>query len=162
MPWRGLLCAILLVAINGAQHALAQTAPAPALTLTTVDGQKFRLSDLRGKIVLVNFWATTCAICLVERPELVQTYLQYRPKGLEILAIAMPYDTTELIKRHRAKYPMPFPIVWDRDGDIAHLFGDVPGTPTTFIVDRNGRLVSKTVGRLDFDKLQRFIDRPLN
>lgn len=162
VPWRRLLYAILLVAVSGALNALAQTTPAPALTLTTVDGQTIRLKDLRGKIVLVNFWATTCAICLAERSELVQTYLQQRSKGFEVIAVAMPYDSTELIKRHMAKHPMPFSVVWDKDGEIGRQFGDVPGTPTTFIVDRNGRMVSKTVGPIDFDKLRRFLERPLN
>lgn len=152
---------IMLLALGGAAITVHAEVVAPALTFTSIDGQKLRLSELRGKVVLVTFWATTCAICLVEQPELVQTYRRYRPRGLEVVAVAMPYDRLDLIRQHIAKYPMPFPVVWDKDGDIGRQFRDIPGTPTTFIVDKKGHLVSKTVGAIDFAKLRSFLDATL-
>ena len=118
---------ILAVLWAGASAATAQV-PAPPLRATTVDGQSVSLAQLRGKVVLVNFWATTCAICLAEQPELVQTFRRYQPRGLEVIAVAMPYDRPDLIKRHLSKYPMPFKVVWDQEGKIVGQFGGVLGT----------------------------------
>ena len=135
--------------------------PAPALSTSTIDGHEVALQDMRDKVVLVTFWASTCTICLAEQTDLVQTYERYRSRGLEIVAVAMPYDRPDLIKLHLAKYPMPFQVVWDKDGQISRQFLGILGTPTTFIVDKSGRLVSKTVGAIDFDKLRHFLDASL-
>lgn len=156
--WRRLRRAMLLVACGVVLSAQAQPTTAPALTVTTINGQTIRLNDLRGKVVLVNFWATSCSICLAEMPDLIRTYRQYRKRGLEIIAVAMPYDRADLIKQYVARHGLPFPVVWDSQGDVSRAFRDVIGTPTTFIVDKQGQLISKTVGPIDFDKLRRFLD----
>ena len=150
--------AMLVIALSAPLNTHAQAVAAPALTFATVDGRKIRLGDLRGKIVLINFWATSCAICLAEMPDLIQTYQQYRKRGLEVIAIAMSYDQIDLIKQYVAKHDLPFPVVWDIKGDIGRSFRDVKVTPTTFIVDKKGRLISRTVGIIDFGKLRRFLD----
>lgn len=155
-----LRCIWVVYALGVASASQAQM-PAPALSTSTIDGHKVALQDMRGKVVLVTFWATTCTICLAEQPDLVKTYERYRFRGLEIVAVAMPYDRPDLIKQHRAKYPMPFQVVWDKDGQIGRQFLGILGTPTTFIVDKSGRLVSKTVGAIDFDKLRHFLDASL-
>lgn len=157
-----LLCCLVVVCALGTASAAKAQMPAPALVTSTIDGAKLTLQGLRGKIVLVTFWATTCAICLAEQSDLVKTYERYRPRGLEVVAVAMPYDRPDLIRQHLAKYPMPFPVVWDADGQIGRQFLGILGTPTTFIVDKSGRMVSKTVGAIDFDKLQRFLDGSLS
>lgn len=156
-----LLCMVVACALGAARAAKAQV-PAPTLITSTIDGHKLALRDLRGKIVLVTFWATTCTICLAEQPDLVKTYERYNARGLEVLAVAMPYDRPDLVRQHLAKYPMPFPVVWDQDGQIGRQFFGILGTPTTFIVDKSGHLVSKTVGAIDFDKLRRFLDGSLS
>ena len=156
--WTRLRWALLLVDLFAAVNVPAQTMVAPALTLATVDGQKIRLSDLRGKTVLVNFWATSCEICLADLPQLIATYQHYHNRGLEVIAVAMPYDRDDLINKYIAKHQLPFPVVWDRAGDIGSSFQGVLGTPTTFIIDKNGRLISKTIGPIDFVKLRRFLD----
>lgn len=159
--WSRLHWTMLIIALGAGLNAHAQTTAAPALTFATVEGQKIRLSDLRGKIVLINFWATSCAICLAELPDLIQTYQQYRNRGLEVIAIAMPYDQSDLIKQYVAKHGLPFPVVWDAKGDIGHRFGKIRGTPTTFIVDKNGQVISQTIGIIDFGKLRKFLDDAL-
>ena len=159
--WRRLRWAVLVIALGAALGAHAQTAAAPALTFATVNGQQIRLSELRGKIVLINFWATSCAICLAEMPDLIQTYQHYRKRGLEVIAIAMPYDESALIKPYVAKHGLPFPVVWDAKGDIGRSLGNVKATPTTFIVDKKGRLISQTVGIIDFEKLRGLLDDAL-
>lgn len=158
---RRLGAALLLIALGAASAARAQTLAAPALTVTTLDGQSIRLNDRRGKVMLVTFWATSCSICLSEMPDLVQVYRQYRPRGLEVIAIAMPYDAGDAIRLYVARQGLPFPVVWDRTGDIGRSFRDVIGTPTTFVIDPRGRLISKTTGPIDFQKLRRFLEGAL-
>lgn len=152
---------LVVSAVSGAGVVNAQVS-APAVVTSTIDGTKLTLQSLRGKVVLVTFWATTCTICLAEQPDLVKTYERYRPRGLEVVAVAMAYDRPELIRQHITKYRMPFPVVWDQGGQIGRQFMGILGTPTTFIVDKSGHLVSKTVGAIDFDKLRRFLDASLN
>lgn len=154
--------AMLLIALGLPLNLHAQTVSAPALTFTTIDGRTIRLHDLRGKTVLVKFWATSCEICLAELPDFIQTYEAYRKRGLEVIAVAMPYDQADLINRYIAKYELPFPVVWDRGGNIGKSFGGIIGTPTTFVVDKNSRLISKTIGPIDFEKLRKFLDGALS
>ncbi len=158
---RRLGAALLLVALGAVSAARAQTETAPALALTTLAGQSIRLNDLRGKVVLVTFWATSCSICLSEMPDLVRIYRQYRRRGLEVIAVAMPYDENDAIRQYVARQGLPFPVVWDRTGEIGRSFQEVIGTPTTFVIDPRGRLISKTTGPLDFQKLRRFLDGAL-
>lgn len=160
--WCRLRWALLLIACNAVLNAQAQPITVPALTFTTVDGQTIRLSDLRGKIVLVNFWATNCSICRAEMPDLIQTYRQYHTRGLEVIAVAMSYDQPDLIKQYVAKHGLPFPVVWDTKGDIGRRFRDVQVTPTTFVVDKQGRLISRTLGIIDFERLRRFLEGTLS
>lgn len=148
--------AMLVIALSAALNA--QAAALPALTFTTMEGQKIRLSDLRGKIVLIHFWATSCGICLAEMPDLIQTYQQYRKRGFEVIAVAMHYDQPGDIRAYVSKQGLPFPVVFDRDGSLAREFEQVSVTPTTFLIDGLGRRISKTVGIIDFSKLRALME----
>lgn len=153
----GLHWALLAIALAMPWHAPAQAAPeAPAFT--TLDGKKIRPGDLRGKLVLVNFWATSCGICLQEMPDLIATYRRYRNRGFEVIAVAMDYDDPVKIREYVAKHRLPFLVVFDRDGTLAREYEGVRATPTSFLIDRSGRRISKTVGILDFDKLRAFLE----
>lgn len=156
MLYNGLRWAVLAIALSAPLSTQAAAPPVP--TFTTMEGQQIRLSDLRGKIVLINFWATSCGICLEEMPDLIQTYQQYRKRGFEVIAVAMHYDQPSDIKAYIRKLGLPFPIVFDKDGNLAREFEQVSGTPTTFIIDRSGRRISKTVGIIDFGKLRAFLE----
>lgn len=152
-----LIFALALLAAVGAHTASAKTADAMA-TFTTIDGRKIALSNLRGKIVLVNFWATTCTVCMAEMPELIATYRKYQPRGLEVVAVAMPYDDPQQVRQYAAKQGLPFPVVFDQGGALARDYEQVKVTPVTFIIDRSGQRISKTVGIIDFAKLRAFLD----
>ncbi len=156
MLYNGLRWAVLVIALSAALNA--QGAAPPALTFTTMEGKQIRLSDLRGKIVLINFWATSCGICLKEMPDLIRTYQQYRSRGFEVIAVAMHYDKPSDISAYVRKQGLSFPVVFDKDGKLAREFDQVGGTPTTFIIDRSGRRISKTVGIIDFGKLRAFLE----
>lgn len=154
---RGLRWALLALALVMPWHVPVQAAPeAPAFT--TLDGKKIRPGELRGKLVLVNFWATSCGVCLQEMPDLIATWRRYRSRGFEVIAVAMSYDEPEQIRAYMAKRSLPFQVVFDRDGALAREFEGVRATPTTFLIDRAGKRISKTVGIIDFEKLRAFLE----
>lgn len=154
--YNGLRWTVLAIALSAPLGA--QAAASPALTFTTMEGKQIRLSDLRGKIVLINFWATSCGICLKEMPDLIRTYQQYRTRGFEVIAVAMHYDQPGDISAYVRKQGLPFPVVFDSDGSLAREFDQVSATPTTFLIDASGRRISKTVGIIDFGKLRAFLE----
>lgn len=156
MLYNRLRWAMLVIALSAPLSMQAVASPAP--TFTTMEGQQIRLSDLRGKIVLIHFWATSCGICLAEMPDLIQTYQQYRKQGFEVIAVAMHYDQPGDIKAYVRKQGLPFPIVFDKEGSLAREFEQVSVTPTTFLIDESGRRLSKTVGIIDFGKLRAFLE----
>jgi len=152
LPW-----ALLALALVMPWHVPVQAAPEPP-AFTTLDGKKIGPGELRGKLVLVNFWATSCGVCLQEMPDLIATWRRYRSRGLEVIAVAMSYDEPEQIRAYMAKHSLPFPVVFDRDGALAREFEGVRATPTTFLIDRSGKRISKTVGIIDFEKLRAFLE----
>ena len=134
---------------------------APDVTFTTLQGKQIKMSDLQGKVVLVNFWATDCPGCIAEMPELIDTYKQYRDRGFEVMAVAMSYDPPSHVLNYATKNNLPFPVMHDGYGKVAASFNDVSLTPTAFIVDQQGRIVSHVVGELDFNALHALLDQKL-
>ncbi len=135
--------------------------PAPDVRFTTLDGHTTQLSALRGKVVLVNFWATTCTTCVAEMPEIVDTYRKFAPKGFETIAVAMSYDPPEYVRNYVQKNGLPFTVALDTSGEAAKSFEDVRLTPTTFLLDKQGRVVQKYLGAPDFPKLHALLDKLL-
>ena len=118
---------------------------APDFTLTTLDGKKVKLSDYRGKAVLLNFWATWCGPCKVEIPWFMDLEKQYGPQGLVVLGVAMDDDGKDTVTKFAKEMKMDYTVVLGND-DVADQYGGVAGLPTTFYVDRNGRIVKKIEG----------------
>ena len=143
------LAPLLLVALVG---GCSQPAT-PDVSFTTLDGQSSRLSALRGKVVLVNFWATTCTTCVAEMPKLVDTHNKFAAQGFETLAIAMSYDPPDYVRNYAHNNALPFKVAVDASGEAAKGFDDVRLTPTTFLIDKRGQVVQKFLGEPDFDKL---------
>ncbi|MEK8024461.1 MAG: hypothetical protein RLY78_1194 [Pseudomonadota bacterium] len=134
---------------------------APDVSYTLLGGQQQRLSTLRGQVVLVNFWATSCTTCVAEMPELMATHRKYAPQGYRTLAVAMSYDPPAYVANFTARRQLPFDVTLDNTGDIARQFGDVRLTPTTFLIDKQGRIVKRYVGAPDFAGLHQLIERLL-
>lgn len=132
--------------------------PAPAVTFMTIAGEKLTTSDLRGKVVLVNFWATSCVICIKEMPDLIKLHQSYQARGYETVAVAMWYDPPNRVLDYSAKTKLPFKVSFDPVGDIAKAFGDVTMTPTTFVLDKRGNIVARIVGEPDFAKLTTLLE----
>jgi peroxiredoxin len=158
-----LLIAVAALAIVGAlAYALIDKPGAPAATFTTLEGKSIALADLRGKVVLVNFWATSCPGCIKEMPGLVETYNQYKDRGFVIVAVAMSYDPPNYVANFAQTRQLPFPVALDVNGEHAHAFGDVQLTPTSFIIGKDGRILEQKLGELDFVKLKALLDRELS
>ncbi len=146
----GLLAALLF--------SLGDKSKAPDVMFTTIEGQKISLHDLKGKTVLVNFWATDCPGCIKEMPQLIETYNQYRDKNFEVIAVAMPYDPPSQVLNYTKKNALPFPVMHDGLSEISSRFEDVRLTPTAFIIDTKGNIVRKVIGELDFASLHAYLD----
>ena len=121
-------------------------APAPEVVLTNLQGQEVKLSDLRGKIVLLNFWATWCKPCKEEMPAMQACYDKLRDQGFVVLAINELEDT-ELVAEHVRTHNHTFPVLMDHDNRIANRYG-VVGLPASFLVDREGIVRERIVGSL--------------
>ena len=142
-------------------HALVAKVQAPALTFATLAGDKISLPQLAGKIVLVNFWATTCSVCAHEMPGMVQAYHAYKDKGFVVVAVAMPYDPPNYVLSYARDRKLPFPVALDVMGEAAKAFGDVRGTPTSFLIGKDGTIVEQRTGELDFARLDAYLRKEL-
>ncbi|MDQ2712305.1 MAG: TlpA family protein disulfide reductase [Acidobacteriota bacterium] len=112
--------------------------PAPAFALTDANGSKVRLADYRGKVVLLNFWATWCGPCELEIPWFQEFEQQYKSKGFEVVGVSMDEDGWPVIKPYIAEHKVNYRILLG-DDSVSQLYGGVEALPTTFIIDRDGR-----------------------
>lgn len=136
--------------------------PAPEVTFTTLQGERLRTADLRGQVVLVNFWATTCTSCIKEMPALIQTHEKFASRGYRTIAVAMDYDPPAQVKAYVARSQLPFTVALDTRGEVAQAFDGVRLTPTSYLIDKRGRIVHKYLGEPDFEQLHRLLDRLLD
>ena len=110
---------------------------APDFALRLLTGQSLRLADLKGKPVLLNFWASSCPHCQQEAPVMVRMFERYRDKGLEVVSINVIWDKADDARRFVETYHLPYPVGLDASGAIGGAYG-VDATPATFFIDRNG------------------------
>jgi peroxiredoxin len=136
-------------------------APAPQAQFAALSGEKFSTSDLRGKVVLVNFWATSCVSCLKEMPRMIEAYRKFGPRGYEVVAVAMSYDHPNTVAEFTQRRALPFKIAVDTSGDIARSFGNVRVTPTSFLIDKHGRVVGQYVGHPDWAEFHIAVEKAL-
>jgi peroxiredoxin len=152
------LLPLLLTAILS---ACSSSETAPSSTFVLLDGSKTSTAELKGKVSLINFWATTCVSCVKEMPELVQTYEKFKPKGFETIAVAMSYDPPSYVVNFAQTRQLPFKVAIDNTGEIARAWGEVKLTPTTFIVNKKGEIVKRFVGEPDFAALHQLLEKLL-
>lgn len=127
----------------------------------TIDGERIALDDLRGRVVLVNFWATSCVICLAEMPQLARLHAQLAPRGLETVAVAMPFDRPDFVTHYAQRAALPFRVALDPLGKATRALGPVRGTPTLLVIDREGAIVRRIEGAFDIAQLGALIERLL-
>ena len=126
---------------------------APDFSVTDISGKKLSLTDYRGKIVLLDFWATWCTPCRAEIPHFVEMQQQLGPQGFQVIGISMD-DEAKPVKAFYDQFKMNYPVAVG-DDKLAESFGGVLGLPVNFLIDRDGRIVKKYLGATDvsvFDK----------
>ena len=126
-----------------------------------LDGSKKTSTDFKGKVTLVNFWATSCVTCIAEMPRITATHNKYSAQGYDTLAVAMKYDPPSYVVNYTQSRKLPFMVAIDNTGAIAKSWGDVQLTPTTYLVNKRGDIVKKYVGEPDFPGLHRLIEKLL-
>jgi len=153
----------LVLAIVGAGFWFAMTPkiPAPLVSFNTLDDRQIPLESLRGKVVLVKFWATSCVTCVRQMPDTTELYETLGPKGLEVVAVAMSYDPIEFVKQFTTTRKLPFVVAPDKSGEIAKAFDDVKLTPIAFLIDRDGNIVKRYLGMYDKQDLRSAIEKAL-
>jgi peroxiredoxin len=157
-----IVVAAVAIAIGLALYAAPGPAPAaPQVTFLTLKGETITTADLRGKVVLVTFWATDCATCVKEMPALVAMHRKFAGRGYETIAVAMRHDPPNYVVAFAEKNALPFKVALDPVGAVAKAFGEVRLTPTAFVVDRRGRYAGRIVGEPDFAKLEALIEDKL-
>jgi peroxiredoxin len=134
---------------------------APESTFVLLDGSKKTEADFKGKVTLVNFWATSCVTCVAEMPKMVSTYEKYKGQGYDMLAVAMSYDPPSYVVNYTETRKLPFKVAIDNTGAVAKDWGNVQLTPTTFLVNKRGQIVKKYVGEPDFAALHQLIEKLL-
>ena len=157
---RHALAGLSALALTAALAGCAQDA-APESTFVLLDGSRQTTADMKGKVTLVNFWATSCTTCVAEMPQIVATYDKYKAKGYDTLAVAMQYDPPSYVVNFAETRKLPFKVAIDNTGKVAQAWGDVKLTPTTYIVNKQGQIVKKYVGAPNFDELHKLIEKLL-
>ena len=146
--------AVGLSACGGSQTA-------PESTFVLLDGSKKSTADFKGKVTLVNFWATSCVTCVAEMPKLIATHQKYAAQGYETVAVAMSYDPPSYVVNYTETRQLPFKVAIDNTGAVAKAWGDVKLTPTTYLVNKRGEIVKQYVGEPDFAALHQLIEKLL-
>ncbi|HVH61356.1 MAG TPA: redoxin domain-containing protein [Candidatus Sulfotelmatobacter sp.] len=143
--------------------------PAPVVSFKNLDGQDVPLSEYKGKVVLVNFWATWCEPCQVEIPWLIEMQQKYSAKGFTVLGVDVDDEGSNVVSAYTAKerfhvngqqLAINYPVLRGND-DVADKFGGLLGYPTSFLISRDGKIVKKTQGLIDYEEITKAIESQL-
>jgi peroxiredoxin len=134
---------------------------APNVTFASIDGQRIALQDLRGKVVLVKFWATDCVTCIKQMPSTIADYNRYAPQGFQTVAVAMQYDPPNYVLNYAQTRKLPFTVALDTQGQLAQAFGNVQLTPTAFLIDKQGRIIKRYLGEYDPKEFHAQVEKAL-
>jgi thiol-disulfide isomerase/thioredoxin len=142
-------------------HLLGKSTAAPDFTLQTLDGKDMRLSDLRGKAVLLNFWATWCGPCKIETPWLVELQKEYGSQGLQVLGIAMDDSGKDDIEKFAKDMGVNYPVLLGKEA-VGDAYGGVPALPESFFIGRDGKIVDRIIGLKGRGDIEDAIKKALN
>jgi peroxiredoxin len=156
-----LIAAIAVVAIGTFAAFLATPQRvAPEARFVTLGGESFTTSQLRGKVAVVNFWATWCRECVQEMPGMIEAHRKYAPRGYEMIAVAVK-DHPNRVAEFTQRQALPFKVALDTTNEVSRQFGNVRVTPTTFIIDKKGRMIRRFVGEPDWREFDRVVEKAL-
>ena len=157
--------AMLYIGVHHARRSgaprLAQSSVAPDFSLESLDGKNLRLSDLRGKAVLLNFWATWCSPCKIEMPWFVDLQKEYGSQGLQIVGVAMDDASKEDISKFAKDMGVNYTILLGKES-VGDQYGGVPALPETFFIGRDGKIVDKIIGLKGKGEIEEAIQKALN
>jgi len=155
-------CALALLVACGPAPKTAQTKPAPPFDLQSLDGSRATLDTLKGKVVVVDFWATWCGPCIKEIPEYAEFYRKNQPRGIEVVGIVMDSGSPQEINDFVREYKIPYRQLVG-DDKTGEEWGVTQGYPTTFVIDGKGVIKTKVLGSPPnkFEKLQEVVDAAL-
>jgi peroxiredoxin len=156
-----MLASALALASLAGLSACGGAQAAPESTFVLLNGSKQSTADMKGKVTLVNFWATSCVTCVAEMPKIISTYDKYKSRGYDTMAVAMSYDPPSYVVNYAETRQLPFKVAIDNTGAVAKAWGDVQLTPTTYIVNKRGEIVKRYVGEPDFAALHQLIEKLL-
>ena len=159
--WTAGVAVTAFVALGAYVYLDTGRSAAPESTFVLLDGSSQTTADMKGKVTLVNFWATSCTTCVAEMPEIVATYNKYQARGFDTVAVAMSYDPPSYVVNFAETRKLPFKVAIDNTGNVAKAWGDVRLTPSTFIVNKRGEIVKTYVGAPDFAALHVLIEKLL-
>ncbi len=134
---------------------------APAWTLKDVNGRPVSFSQFKGKVVVLDFWATWCPPCRSEIPGYVKLQEKYKDQGLVIIGVSVDQDGPAVVKKFAADFHMNYPVVM-ADDSVVQAFGNPDAIPTTFIIDRDGKIRDKKVGAMETDDYEKIIRQYLH
>jgi peroxiredoxin len=137
-----------------AQPELVQK-KAPSFVREDLTGQKISLEEYRGKVVLLNFWATWCAGCQVELPKFAAWQKKYGSRGFSVLAVSMD-DTVDPVRKTARRLKLDFPVVMG-DARLGDAYGGLLGLPVTYLIDREGKILAKFNGDSDLGSIEKAI-----
>lgn len=160
-PFRFLAPFLLVLGLALAGCSGSSGNRAPDVTFTTLDGQQITTGDLRGKVVLVKFWATDCTTCVAQMPGTIQRYNTLSAKGYDTIAVAMKHDPESYVRNFTESRRLPFKVVLDSDGSLAKAFGDVKMTPTAFLLDKKGNIIKRYLGNYDEAAFESTVNKAL-
>ena len=140
---------------------ITQATVAPDFSLESLDGKNMRLSDWRGKAVLLNFWATWCGPCKIEMPWFVELQRQYGPQGLQIVGVAMDDASREDIAKFAREMGVNYPILLGKES-VGDAYGGVPAMPESFFIGRDGKVVDRIIGLKGKADIEEAIKKALN
>ena len=159
------LAAIVTLAVGVGGYLAFQSVGAkdmaPNVGYTLLDGKQSTTDQQRGKVLLVNFWATSCTTCVHEMPQIVATHERFKSRGFDTLAVAMSYDPPAYVINFAETRKLPFGVAIDNTGAIAKSFGQVQLTPTSVLINKRGEIVKRYVGEPDFAALHQLVEKLL-
>ena len=153
--------AAAVLAIGASVYFAGSATAAPQSTFVLLDGSTKTTADMKGKVTLVNFWATSCTTCVAEMPKVISTYDKYKSQGYDTVAVAMSYDPPAYVVNFAETRKLPYKVAIDNTGKVAQAWGDVKLTPTTYVVNKRGEIVKRYVGEPNFGELHQLIEKLL-
>ena len=134
----------------------------PTFKVSEISGKTITQDNFKGKVTIINFWATSCTTCVKEMPKLVETYDKYKSNGLEFMALAMSYDPPMYVVNFAETRKLPFIVAMDSDGSAAKSFGKIQLTPTPLVINKQGKIIKRYVGEPDWSEFHQVIEKSLS